>query len=44
MGHGKFAVLKDGNLLHFRYRRILTKLKINNNIATVFGVAVVLQL
>ena len=26
----KFAVLKDGDLLHFRYRRILTKPKINN--------------
>jgi hypothetical protein len=27
----KFAVLKDGDLLHFRYRRVLTKPKINNN-------------
>ena len=27
----KFAVLKDGDLFHFRYRRVLTKPKINNN-------------
>ena len=30
VGHGKFAVLMASNMLDFRYRRILTKLKINN--------------
>ena len=43
VGHGKFAVLMASNMLDLRYRRILTKLKINNNTATAFAVAVVLH-
>jgi len=39
----KFAVLTASNMLDLRYRRILTKLKINNNTATAKAVAVVLH-
>lgn len=41
VGHGKFAVLIVADRRQLRYRRILTKPKINNNTATAKVVAVV---